>query len=201
MPLTFTSVFTNLIPIGIRIGIIYWSFRVLTKPIIMKLFDNRLTNYETYFQIEILPEDFICIHCGADLELEQQEREQKQFTCPSCNKINDLTKEKNPKDSPSRFEIPVIKFLTKIPESLKNPGLNLDYVEILSTISTNDILILKSILDANGISYWLQGEKLYELFPLGCPIKLFVRKDQVKEANDLLAKIEIHNLGASINIS
>lgn len=48
----------------------------------------------------MLPEEITCSNCGALLELEKRERQQKEFICPACDKLVDLTSNFDSKISP-----------------------------------------------------------------------------------------------------
>lgn len=80
---------------------------------------------------DILPEFYICPNCYEELELDKSERTAKKFTCPICNNVIDLTKNKKERNEPSEESKGTISqssgISTKIPvenivESLrKNP--------------------------------------------------------------------------------
>jgi hypothetical protein len=40
---------------------------------------------------DILPESVKCPHCSVELDLEDEERKSKKYTCPNCNKYVDLS--------------------------------------------------------------------------------------------------------------
>jgi hypothetical protein len=42
---------------------------------------------------EMLPETIDCLHCGANMTLDEQERIEKRFICPACKEANDLANE------------------------------------------------------------------------------------------------------------
>jgi len=65
-----------------------------------------------------------------------------------------------------------------------------DFQLILSTFNTGDIAIIKSILDAEQVTYYFLGEHINLVRPLGDPARLMVRKDEVSTAVDLLKDLK-----------
>jgi len=65
------------------------------------------------------------------------------------------------------------------------------YEEILTTFNPSDKAILKSILDAEGIAYFLQGEHAATYIYHAIPVRLMVRKDQVHMAKEILKDFDI----------
>ena len=65
------------------------------------------------------------------------------------------------------------------------------YEEVLTTFNPSDKAILKSILDAEGIAYFLQGEHAATYVYHAIPVRLMVRKDQVDLAKEILKDFNI----------
>ena len=82
---------------------------------------------------------------------------------------------------------------TKLVESLpEDPPLEyVEYEEILGTYNAADIAIIKSILDAEKITYFFQGEHFTYMRPLADPARLLVKKDQAEAARELLSELEL----------
>jgi hypothetical protein len=74
-----------------------------------------------------------------------------------------------------------------------------DYKEVLATFNPMDIALIKSILDAEEITYFFQGEHFLRARPLALPARLMVRTDQVEEAVEILKDLKLAFSG--INVS
>jgi hypothetical protein len=70
---------------------------------------------------------------------------------------------------------------------------HLGYEEVLYTFNPADIAFIKSILDAEEITYYFHGEHFSQIRPLALPARLMVMKDQVESAKEILkdAKLSI----------
>jgi hypothetical protein len=76
----------------------------------------------------------------------------------------------------------------------------IEYERILETHNAGDIAFLKSLLDASGIQYFIQGEHVAPFVSHAIPMRLLVNKDQAAEARDILKDIELSFLyGGLIN--
>lgn len=73
-----------------------------------------------------------------------------------------------------------------------------DYKEVLATYNPADIAFLKSILDAEKISYFFKGEHFMYVRPLADPVRLMVRTDQVEKVIPLLKDIELSITGINL---
>lgn len=67
----------------------------------------------------------------------------------------------------------------------------LEYEEILTTNSPGDLSLLKSLLDAEGITYIFQGEHVAPFILYAIPLRLLVRKDQVERTLEILQDIKL----------
>ena len=61
------------------------------------------------------------------------------------------------------------------------------YVPILEIHNAGDRAFLKSILDAEKIAYFIQGEHVAPYLFNALPMRLMVRKDQVEKVRALLS--------------
>lgn len=66
-----------------------------------------------------------------------------------------------------------------------------EYVEILETYNAGDRVFLKSILDAEGITYFIQGEYVAPYVFNALPMRLMVKKEEVEKAKEILQDIEL----------
>ena len=62
---------------------------------------------------------------------------------------------------------------------------------ILEIRSTSDQVFLKSMLDAEGIVYFIQGEHVAPYLYHAVPMRLMVRKDHAATARELLKNFEL----------
>jgi Putative prokaryotic signal transducing protein len=61
-----------------------------------------------------------------------------------------------------------------------------DFELVLEIHNAGDRAFLRSILDAEGIDYFIQGETVAPYIFNSVPMRLMVRKDQVENARELL---------------
>ena len=66
-----------------------------------------------------------------------------------------------------------------------------EYVPILETHNAGDRVFIKSILDAEGIAYFIQGEHIAPYLFNALPMRVMVKKDQADEAREILKDIEL----------
>ena len=62
----------------------------------------------------------------------------------------------------------------------------IDYEMILEVLNAGDQAFLKSILDAEGIDYFIQGETVAPYLFHSVAMRLMVNKDQAAEVRELL---------------
>jgi hypothetical protein len=83
-------------------------------------------------------------------------------------------------------ELPEEKIPTKT-----NPEF-IEYELLLSTYNARDIVILKSILEGENITYHIQGEYSMNNYGTGViPTKVLVKKDQFSRAKEVLKDIKL----------
>lgn len=73
---------------------------------------------------------------------------------------------------------------------------HVEYVEILETYSPADIAFIKSVLDAEGITYFFTGEYIGSIQPMADRARLMVSKDQAEEVRSFLADMKIAFIGS-----
>ena len=67
----------------------------------------------------------------------------------------------------------------------------IEYVPILETHNAGDRVFLKSILDAEGIVYYIQGEHVAPYLYNALPMRFMVKKDQASKAREILKNVEL----------
>jgi hypothetical protein len=72
-------------------------------------------------------------------------------------------------------------------ESLELAG----FEEILLTPSSEDMAVVKSLLDSEGITYYFRREFFSSVHPLSQPARLMVRTDQAEEVKEILERLNI----------
>ncbi len=108
-----------------------------------------------------------CPNCGAEYR--------EGFThCPDCD----------------------VDLVDKLPEEkTKDKNIEADedqtFIPILSTYNLGDIALIKSVLDNEGIEYFLQGENTAYIRGYMDPTILMVRNDQVKIVKELLKDFDV----------
>lgn len=64
----------------------------------------------------------------------------------------------------------------------------IEYELILETHNAGDRVLLKSILEAEGITYFIQGEYVAPYVYHALPMRLMVKKEQAEKARDKYKK-------------
>lgn len=72
------------------------------------------------------------------------------------------------------------------------------YEEILGTHNPADIALIRSFLDAEGLTYYFHGEHFIYMRPMADPARLMVRSDQAETARELLSGLDLSY--AAINL-
>ena len=67
----------------------------------------------------------------------------------------------------------------------------IEYVPILETHNAGDRVFLKSILDAEGITYFIQGETVAPYVFNALPMTLMVKREQAEKAREILKDIKL----------
>ena len=67
----------------------------------------------------------------------------------------------------------------------------IEYVPILETHNAGDMVFIKSILDAEGITYFIQGEYVAPYLLDALPMTLMVKRDQAEKAREILKDIRL----------
>ena len=79
-----------------------------------------------------------------------------------------------------------------------------DYIKyelILETHNEGDLVLLKSILDAEGITYYIQGEHVAPYIYHALPMRLMVKKDQAADTREILKDVNLSfSYGGSLNL-
>ncbi len=73
-----------------------------------------------------------------------------------------------------------------------------EYEEILSTFNPADIALIKSILDAEGITYFFKGEHFTYVRPFADPARLMVAVDEAEEAREVLKDLNLAYMGVNL---
>lgn len=66
-----------------------------------------------------------------------------------------------------------------------------EYVPVLATHNAGDRVLIRSILDAEGIVYFIQGEHVAPYLFNALPMRVMVRKDQADKAREILKDFEL----------
>jgi hypothetical protein len=80
------------------------------------------------------------------------------------------------------------------PQELPRPESAYEYVEfeeVLRTYNPADVAIIKSVLDAEGITHHIKGEHFMLVRPLADPASLMVKKGEVERAVEVLKKLDL----------
>jgi hypothetical protein len=70
---------------------------------------------------------------------------------------------------------------------------------VLATYSPADVAIIRSILDGEGIPYYIHGENFMHIRPLVEPARLMVDHDSVETVKELLKDLNLLITGLSFN--
>jgi len=67
----------------------------------------------------------------------------------------------------------------------------IEYKEVLSTNSPSDRALISSLLDAERITYFFQGEYVAAYVYNAIPVRLMVKQDEVQKTVDILQDLEL----------
>jgi hypothetical protein len=66
-----------------------------------------------------------------------------------------------------------------------------EFIPILETHNAGDRVFIKSILDAEGIVYFIQGEHVAPYLFNALPMRVMVREDQAGQAREILKNLDL----------
>ncbi len=67
----------------------------------------------------------------------------------------------------------------------------IEYELVLETQSSGDRAFLRSILDAEGITYFIQGEHVAQYIYHAVPMRLMVKKEDAAKAREILKDVKL----------
>ena len=67
----------------------------------------------------------------------------------------------------------------------------IDYVEVMGTYDPADIALIKSIFDAENITYYFKGEIFLVVSPFADPARLMVKRDEADRAKEILRELDL----------
>lgn len=67
----------------------------------------------------------------------------------------------------------------------------IEYVLVLETHNAGDCVFIKSLFDAEGIIYFIQGEYVAPYLFNALPMRVMVKKDQAENAKNILKDIKL----------
>ena len=73
-----------------------------------------------------------------------------------------------------------------------------EYVEVLGTYNPADVALIKSILDAENITYYFNAEHFMNVEPLAEQVRLMVKKDEAKKAEEILRDLDLAIIGIDL---
>jgi hypothetical protein len=71
----------------------------------------------------------------------------------------------------------------------------IEYIELLFTYNPADVAMIKSLLDAEDITYYFNAEQFMYVRPLAEPARLMVKKDEAEKAREILKDLELSIFG------
>ena len=82
-----------------------------------------------------------------------------------------------------------------------NCGYEMEFKELIKTFNKADISIIKSVLEAEEIKYYLQGEYFNLWFPMIEPMRFMVWESQLEKTKELIKELIISYITISCTIS
>ena len=67
----------------------------------------------------------------------------------------------------------------------------MDYKLLIETFNPADIALIKSLLDAEDILYFVHGEAFSTIRPMVEPVRFMVAKDRLEEAEELIGGLHL----------
>ena len=74
----------------------------------------------------------------------------------------------------------------------------IEYVEVMGTYNPADVALMKSILDAENITYYFNAEHFMYVRPLVEPVRLRVKKDEAEKAIEILRELNLAVAGIDL---
>ena len=72
------------------------------------------------------------------------------------------------------------------------------FVEIMGTYNPADVALIKSILDAENITYYFNAEHFMYVRPLVEPVRLMVKTDEAEKAKEILRDLNLAITGIDL---
>ncbi len=73
-----------------------------------------------------------------------------------------------------------------------------EYEELLTTYNPADVAMIKSLLDAENITYYFNDEEVMSLRLLVEPARLMIKKDEAEKAREILKDVDLPDLGVNL---
>lgn len=73
-----------------------------------------------------------------------------------------------------------------------------EYVEVLGTYNPADVALIKSILDAENITYYFNAEHFMHVEPLAEQVRLMIKKDEAEKAKEILRDLDLAIIGIDL---
>ncbi len=67
----------------------------------------------------------------------------------------------------------------------------MQYALLIETSNPADVALIKSLLDSEGILYFVHGEAFSAVRPLVEPVRILVAEDRLEEARDLIGGLRL----------
>lgn len=77
----------------------------------------------------------------------------------------------------------------------------IDYVEVMGTYNVTDIALIKSLLDAENITYYFKNEYFMYVRPLVEPATLMVKRDEADKVKEILRDLNLVITGINLRKS
>jgi hypothetical protein len=122
---------------------------------------------------KLIPSENKCPSCSDRIILELDERIDKRFHCPNCEKYINMN-----------FD----------PPKILDPK---SYKYVLTTMNQADIALIKSVLDSENVEYFIFGQNFLTVDPMIQGAKLYVNEDYYQIAKDLLSELNLNVFGGS----
>ena len=74
----------------------------------------------------------------------------------------------------------------------------IEYVEVMGTYNPADVALMKSILDAENITYYFNAEHFMYVRPLAEPVRLMVKKDEAEKTREILRDLNLAITGIDL---